>query len=126
MKLAHDKTVWVLDDTMPNDVFSADPDQDRCYRLRRKLGNDDWSWMGDVYKTVFFINQMLPAFHFRTFSGHGQTVVWKGRRGRDLSGSTVGLGRISNMTYEDLIENFDIMQVDTDQSIYDAVAQALA
>ena len=50
---AHDRTIWILDDTVPNDNFSALPDQDRCYRLRRELGNGDWAWMGDVFKVVF-------------------------------------------------------------------------
>jgi hypothetical protein len=35
LQFAHDKTIWLIDDTVPNDNFAALPDQERCYRLRR-------------------------------------------------------------------------------------------
>jgi hypothetical protein len=125
LRVAHDKTIWVIDDTVPNDVFSANPDQEKCYRLRKKLGGDDWSWMGDVFKCVFFIDRALPFFHFRTFGGHGQTVLWRSNRPRSVGAEGVGLDQIGAMTYEDMIEHLEAMRIADDDQILKAVSEAL-
>lgn len=125
LRFAHEKTLWLIDDTIPNDVFSADPDQEKCYRLRKRIGGDDWAWMGDVYKTVFFIERTMPFFDFRTFGGHGQTVVWRSKRARSTASRGLGLNEIGGMTYVDMIEHLEMMQFDTDERIMEAVEKAL-
>ncbi len=118
LTVAHAKTVWLLDDTIPNDNYSALADQDRCYRLRRSQGNGDWAWMGDVYKVVFFIASVMRFYQVRTFTGHGQTVVW-----RDLNRFSdpidQNLEAIGTMTYEDFIEKHQsVFHVAPDESIF--------
>jgi hypothetical protein len=125
LRLAHHKTIWLMDDTVPNDVFSANPNQEKCYLLRKKLGGDDWAWMGDVYKCVFFIDRAMPFFDFRTFGGHGQTVVWRSNKPRSIPAGGIGLEEIGAMTYEGMIEHLERMQLDTDERIFDAVGKAL-
>ncbi|WP_132252392.1 class I SAM-dependent methyltransferase [Methylobacterium segetis] len=118
LAFAHDRTIWLIDDTVPNDSFSALPDQERCYRLRRSIGNGDWSWMGDVFKVVYFIRTMMKFYHFRTFGGHGQTVVWRDPR---IVENFVGtpVAEIGTMSYEDFIETHrETMNLVEDENIF--------
>jgi hypothetical protein len=115
---AHQKTVWLIDDTVPNDNFSALADQERCYRLRRMQGNPDWAWMGDVFKVVYFMRNAMRFYSVRTFTGHGQTVAW-----RDMTAfnETIALplDRVGQMTYEDFCETYrEAMNVTDDDKIY--------
>ena len=125
MKFAHARTVWLLDDTVPNDPFSALPDQARCYRIRHSLGNPDWSWMGDVFKVGYFIRDFMPQFNLRTFEGHGQTVVWRGTQ-RAFTPTVGEVGRIAAMDYMDMIETYrDALCVSSDEEIYARLAADL-
>ncbi|AWN41992.1 class I SAM-dependent methyltransferase [Methylobacterium durans] len=123
---AHDRTIWLFDDTVPNDNFSALPDQERCYRLRRSLGNGDGAWMGDVFKVVHFIRSMMKIYHFRTFGGHGQTVVWRDPRHYDERFGTP-LAEIGRMPYEDFIETYGaMMNLADDEQIYATIERFIA
>jgi len=74
--LAHPRTVWLIDDTVPTDAIAADPDLQRVQSARRADGHpDDQTWMGDVFKLVAFIDSFCPQFSCFTTEGHGQTVV---------------------------------------------------
>lgn len=79
LRYAHDKTVWILDDTVPNDPYSALPDEDRCAKFREFAGIPSVAWHGDVYKTVVAIHDGHKDFFFRTIIdiGNPQTVLWK-------------------------------------------------
>ena len=80
---SHPKTIWVIDDTMPSDIFSAIPDIRRSYIERSRAGLSGSPWHGDVFKVVPFINDFMPNFSFATFmdGGNPQTVLW--REGRE-------------------------------------------
>ncbi|MBW0167206.1 MAG: class I SAM-dependent methyltransferase [Vulcanococcus sp.] len=74
--LAHPRTVWMIDDTVPTDAIAADPDLQRVQAARQANGQpDDQTWMGDVFKLVAFIDSFFPQFSCFTTEGHGQTVV---------------------------------------------------
>ena len=74
--LAHSRTVWLIDDTVPRDAIAADPDLQRVQAARQANGQpDDQTWMGDVFKLVAFIDSFCPQFSCFTTEGHGQTVV---------------------------------------------------
>ena len=76
MALAHRRTVWLIDDTMPASAIAADPDLQRVRQVRALLGQgEDQTWMGDVFKVVAFIDSFLPQFTCLTTEGHGQTFV---------------------------------------------------
>ena len=75
---AHESTIWVLDDTVPSDPYSAQPDQaiSMAYRKAAKLQGNPWH--GDVYKTVFAIHDCYPEFSYCTLMrANPQTVVWR-------------------------------------------------
>lgn len=74
--LAHSRTVWLIDDTVPSDPIAADPDLQRVQAARRAEDRaNDQTWMGDVFKVVAFIDSFCPQFSCFTTEGHGQTVV---------------------------------------------------
>lgn len=74
--LAHSRTVWLLDDTVPTDPVAADPDVQRVQAARRVEGrSEDQTWMGDVFKVVAFIDAFCPQYTCLTLEDHGQTVI---------------------------------------------------
>jgi hypothetical protein len=75
------KGIIVLDDVKPNSHLAAIADHRHFDRIRRYIGGTDRSWMGDVYKVVFFIDSFLQQLSWRTVAeNHGQAVVWRKRR----------------------------------------------
>ncbi len=71
----------VIDDVMPVTYASSISDISHFSRFRQAAEIKDGSWMGDVYKLVFFIEQYMPLFTYATVAeNHGQTVMWRERR----------------------------------------------
>lgn len=107
----HRQSVILLDDTIPNDVYSAIPDQQAALRYRTATGSNDGSWMGDVFKMIFYIHDFWPSLNFRTIVGSGnpQTLVWRasGLARPPLFGN---LEKISRLTYFDLQEHFNVLK----------------
>jgi len=72
--------VIMIDDTIPIDEFSALPDQNEAYRLRKMIGNsDDMSWHGDVYKVINVINQFKQKnLNIATITTlkNPKTIIW--------------------------------------------------
>jgi len=76
---AHDKTLWLIDDTVPCDVYSAIPDYEMSLDGYRQAGLSCNGWHGDVYKTIFAIHDYHPEFSYCTLTGgaNSQTILWK-------------------------------------------------
>jgi methyltransferase family protein len=79
---SHERTVWLIDDTVPSDVFSAYPDQARSYAERQRMGLQDFPWHGDVFKLVLALHDFFPTVNYATIlnSGNPQTLAWYGQR----------------------------------------------
>lgn len=82
----HKKSMIIIDDTVPCDEYSANPDQDLSYKLRREAGNPgDGSWHGDVYKVIVALNA-FHDFHFSLATiedlNNPKTVIWIESDGR--------------------------------------------
>ena len=109
MRFAHPRTVWLIDDTVPQDVFSAMPDQRQCYRERQAVGLGGWHWHGDVYKVVAALHDFMPALDYVTIMGSGnpQTLAWFGAR-PNFAPRFGSLEAISRMTYFDIAPNVDV------------------
>lgn len=76
-----DRGVIVIDDVVPNSYASSLPNLLASVRLKEALGDPDRSWMGDVYRLVFFIDTFFQQLDFATvIENHGQLVVWRQRR----------------------------------------------
>lgn len=102
---AHRKTVWIIDDTMPNDVFSAHRDQNIAIQTRAAHGKNNFSWHGDVYKMVPTIHDFFPQFSYLTISANGnpQTLVWFEPR-TDFAPKFDRLEPIDRLDYYDFVD----------------------
>jgi len=117
LTMAHEKTIWLVDDTVPSDVFAADRSPQRCRSLRHSTGGKGGAWMGDVFKAVYAIHDFFPQFNYATFPGHGQTVIWREIR-TNFEPKFNSLAAITNLTYLDFLETKEeIMNLATPQEI---------
>ncbi len=124
LRYSHQNTIWLIDDTHPISLFSADPDLKRARRLQKLVGDERGAWMGDVYKVVFAIHDFFPQFNYATFPGHGQTVVWTETR-EDFAPVWNSLEKISRMKYDDFLEFRDsILKIRNPSEIIKAIEKA--
>lgn len=79
--------IIILDDILPNSFDAALPDLDEVFLLRRRAAeiganwHYDGSWMGDVFKVVFFIESFMQHLSYASVvENHGQTVIWRQTR----------------------------------------------
>lgn len=103
LHFAHAETIWLIDDVMPNDVFSAIPDQGEAMKLRKAAtGSDDAAWHGDVYKLVWMLGAFHPNATLRTFNaGQPQSLVYHARKNAAANG--MRLSDIAGLRYIDTL-----------------------
>lgn len=121
-RCSHEKTIWVIDDTIPSDKFSMMPTQKLAMNTRfKETGVESWAWHGDVFKVPFVINDFFPEFKFCTISdiNNPKTIIWKHKKenftplwphkkrtGRvDHQLIFDSMSDICNLTYEDFIKH---------------------
>jgi SAM-dependent methyltransferase len=94
--------VIVIDDVMPNSYAASLPERDRTLAYHA-LAPNEGTWMGDVYRLVFFIDQYLPAFSFATMGeNHGQLVMWREQR-RSTGRPAPKVEHIARLEYADAV-----------------------
>jgi hypothetical protein len=93
----------LIDDVLPNDVYSALRDQKEAVQARAAAGGKGKSWHGDVYKVVFALHDFFPMLDYRTFKdgGNPQTLAIRRPR-RDFSPRFDDLEAISRLGYFEL------------------------
>lgn len=92
----------IIDDVMPSTYAASLPDLDLSRRFWAATNNPDGSWMGDVYKLVFFIRDYLSSFSYATVEeNHGQTILW--RKSRDTRPDPASVEVISRLQYVDAV-----------------------
>ena len=75
--------VIVIDDVVPNSYHASLPSSLEARAVREHLKISDPSWMGDVYKLVFFVQTFFQTFSYATIQeSHGQMVMWRNARDR--------------------------------------------
>jgi len=82
LKFSHQNTIWILDDTVPCDVFSTIPrDHKRLTLESRTLAgiHNTGARHGVVFRTLFAIHDFYPNFSYCTVMDRGnpQTVLWQ-------------------------------------------------
>lgn len=82
LEVSHDRTVWLIDDVVPVDEYSAMTDAKKARELRWQTGNTSGAWHGDVYKVIYAIHDLHPEFSFVTVTSDGnpQAIVWRAAR----------------------------------------------
>lgn len=124
LRYSHPNTIWLIDDTHPTSLFSADPDLSRAKKLKKLVGDESGTWMGDVFKVVFAVHDFFPQFNYATFPGHGQTVVWTETR-EDFAPVWNSFEKISSFKYDDFLEFRDsIMKIKNPSEIIKAIKKA--
>lgn len=103
-----DGGIVVIDDVRPNNYQASLPNPALADAVRRALRSEDRSWMGDVYRLVFFIDSFFPLYSYATVSeNHGQLVMWNGRReGKQRPSRTVQ--NITTLDFSDVIRWGDV------------------
>ncbi len=106
MRFSHERTIWLIDDTLPSDVFSAMPNQQQSYRERQRMNIPGWPWHGDVFKLVIAIHDFLPVLNYATIinSGNPQTLAWYAPRA-NFKPCANNLETISRLTFFDIEPN---------------------
>ena len=80
--LAEDGVI-IIDDVLPTTYTSSLPNIEDVALIRsmRPTEANDPSWMGDVYRVVFFVATFMQSWRFATVQdNHGQLVMWRGVR----------------------------------------------
>ncbi len=97
---AHERTIWLIDDTGPANWFSSLRNRQLAAVLRRFAWVKNPEWMGDVFRLVFALHDFFPQYSYATFPEHNQTVVWTEPR-QNFKPDWDSLVDISNLTYGD-------------------------
>ena len=123
----HRHSVIILDDTVPNSVYSTIQDEDAARRHKKIAGIEDPAWHGDVFRIVFYLHDFWPSLNYRTImdAGNPQTLVWRanGAGRRPLFGD---LERISRLTYFDMHDNFEVLRpAHEDEAISVCIAETI-
>ena len=101
--VAHSKTIWLIDDTIPTSAIAAEADLEKVKLARKILSNDnDQTWMGDVFKVPIFINAFLPQYTCLTTEGHGQTIVIK-KPNQESNMNNYLLEEINKLSFVDMM-----------------------
>jgi hypothetical protein len=104
LHFAHARTVWLIDDVMPNDKYSAIPDwSEAIARRKAETGSDDKAWHGDVYKVVWMIRAQHQEMTLRAFwKTQPQALVYFSQAApNEAHGLTPA--EIAGLTYDDTI-----------------------
>ena len=72
------------------------------FAIRHATGSHEASWMGDVFKILFFLSENLPSFDYASLrENHGQTILWRSRRNVRTINSVGGIASIASKEYKD-------------------------
>lgn len=123
---AHARTVWLIDDVAPTDVFSAMRDPAETIKHRKAAGSDNTAWHGDVYKVVWMIKTFHNNMRLRTFfPRQPQSLVYfDSSAGTPVSDAT--LNDVSGLTYDDTVSRRAEYNIGEEAKILKECVAALA
>lgn len=127
MRFAHGRTIWLIDDTLPCDVFSAIPDKERSFYERGRMNLPGFPWHGDVYKVVFAMHDLIPVLKYATITGSGnpQTVAWYSAR-TAFRPNAANWEAISRMSYFDIEPHLHLFNVMDEERAFSLVRSDLS
>lgn len=128
LRFAHQNTIWLLDDTVPSDPYSALPDQELALRCRALAGGQGRAWHGEVYKTLFAIHDFHPEISYCTVMGPGNplTVLWRSPPSPDRVPRFGSRELISGLNYFSLLKEADLLLPVEIGALGSLVGQSLA
>jgi hypothetical protein len=123
----HSRSIIVIDDVFPIDVFSSLRKNSLQARLAYDPNCSVRAWHGDVYKFVFILNKFFPSYTYFTTeieAGNCQTFIYKSpRKAQSLE---ISLAEIENMSYFDLLEKLYVYNFENESEILHKLSQFLA
>ena len=127
LTLSHSRTVFLIDDTIPCDVYSSLPNHQQAVKERKRAnpaGND--AWHGDVFKIILAIHDFFPTLTFATImnSGNPQTIVWHEPR-KNFIPLIDDFEKISRANYFDLSNYASAFNLTTEEAALDRLRQGL-
>jgi hypothetical protein len=133
LRFSHSQTVFLIDDTVPCDVFSTCRDQAECLSLRSQLlGSSDNRWHGDTYKIVPLLSVFNCDLKLATIvdKGNPQTLLWRPNLARepDPIQVTQAMWALQNLAAADylwLLQNFSLYNPVTEDEAIDQVLRSI-
>jgi hypothetical protein len=121
----HEKTIWIIDDVLPSDVYSSLREPKEAFNFRKRAGGEGAAWHGDVYKVIFAIHDFFPAFSYCTINtdDNPQTLVWYAKR--VLMPRFDDFEKISRLDYFTLQQHLDLMVFKPEDQAINFVGQPL-
>ena len=107
LNFSHDGTVWVIDDTVPTNPYSAFPDRDLTRLFYKKIGYKRAHWHGDVFKMVFAIHDHFTEFSYCTLLNKSQTILWKTKEATPREKIFKNFDDIARSSYFDIFTHAD-------------------
>lgn len=109
---SHSSTVWLIDDILPNDVYSSIRNHREAVQFRKNAGKEGNAWHGDTFKTIFAIHDFFPTLSYCCVGspGNPQALVWRQSR-EEFNPILDSLEAISRLSYFDLQKNLDILKL---------------
>lgn len=116
LSCGHDRTIWLIDDVLPVDVYSAWPRQSEAVEFRRQAGGDSPAWHGDVYKVMFAIHDFFPMYRFITLGSdeNSQALVWRAPR-TGFAPIFDSLEAIERLSYFDFLGRREVLNIRSEQ-----------
>lgn len=94
--------IIIVDDVIPNTYAASLPDLDLSRRFWSATNNPDGSWMGDVFRLVFFVRSYMPFFRYATVAeNHGQMIMWHANS--PSPGSILPVEQISRLQFPEVV-----------------------
>lgn len=120
---ANDNTLWIFDDTVPCDPWSAIPDVAKSFKYRAMANSKINPWHGDVFKTIFAIHDYYPDFSYVTVIDHGnpQTVVWRTKWNSQRRRLSKNFTEINSISYFDMLDNIGMLNPILNSEIIDCI-----
>ncbi len=124
LAFAHENTIWIIDDTVPCNYFSAMTSREKCISWRSCAGlSKEPEWHGDVFKVIFAIHDMHPEFSYCTQlnKGNPQTILWRSQEPNARNKVFSGLDDIARMRYEDFVEHAWVLYPVNDEEVLEKI-----
>ncbi len=100
----------LVDDTVPEDEFSALPDHSLCNSQRKLKGIKRETWSGDVFRAIVAISKFHTNIGIQTIIGpqHPQTIMWRiAPSGNETPISQGQISEVRLITFNELFSSFE-------------------
>ncbi|MDL2317241.1 class I SAM-dependent methyltransferase [Desulfovibrio sp. OttesenSCG-928-A18] len=120
---AHDKTIWILDDSIPQNPYASVDDYGKSLQYSNKVGVYNKAGNGHVYQTVLTIHDKYPDFSYCTLlADKYQTVVWKAPGGKRTPVCN-SPEEIKSIDYFDMLNYAPQFMIESDDSYLELVGK---